>query len=524
MIRSSCILASIAFTFGICQVGWTQSNLSNKQSPATRTAASKFHWQSSEPSCAEADPTEVTTDDSVFNEFVLSPEVIKQISYEPSSEDTLDEPVENTASSASQGRSPTMLDDFQPCRDWQLRHSGCDSCEDLLGGHRSAWQMGGWLQQGFTFNPDDPANGLNAPVLFNDQANEYQLNQFYLYAGREVRLDGQNWDWGGRIDLNYGTDSRFVTVPGLERHDDRTRKWNSETSDYGFALPQAYVEMGTPLGPYGSVIRAGHFYALSGYESFAAPEKFFYSRAYSFLYGQPFTHTGAIMSGKVTETSAISLGVTTGWDAFYDEVDQWGIRYAFQKLFNNGKTVFSITGHTGEENTGVKDQSGNRRASRNWINLILKQQVHDQLYYVLQGDYGIQDSAVVVLDNANNSVGFEDASWYGISQYLVYQMSSQWSSGLRVEWFRDDGQSRLGLPISYTTGGDAFDGGNYFAITGGLNYQPHKNVMLRSELRWDTSDTESNPAIPFGVAGIQRFDDGNDDNQILIGLDAIVSF
>jgi len=406
----------------------------------------------------------------------------------------------------------------------QLHHSGCESCSDPFGLRRSSWQMGGWLQQGTTLNPDDPRNGSNAPVLFNDQANDYQLNQLYFYLGKNVDPNAKRWDIGGRLDVNYGTDSRFVTVPGLERHDDRTRRWNSETSDYGFALPQAYVELGTPIGPYGSVIRAGHFYALSGYESFAAPENFFYSHAYSFLYGQPFTHTGVMWSGKVTSTTAMSLAGTTGWDAFYDEVDQWGIRYAFQQQFNGGKTILSFTGHSGDENTGVRDQTGNRRDARNWMNLIWKQQLTSQFYYVLQGDYGRQNGAVVVLDNVNNTVGFEDASWYGVSQYWAYQMSSQWSSGLRVEWFRDDGNSRLGLPVRYTTGGDAFNGGNYFAITGGLNYKPHQNVLLRSELRWDASELESNPAIPGGVAGIHAFDNRSDKDQLTIGLDAVILF
>lgn len=525
MIRSSCVALGIALQFWVCHFGWSQTNQIPEKSAVTPLPTAQGEttevpsWLAGTPWQGPELLTPLLESNPSVEPLSKESTPFQTVSHETA---TKSAPAESIATISDPGAD--SVSDCDPCRDWQLHHAGCDSCDDLFGIRRSHWQFGGWLQQGITFNPDDPANGLNAPVLFNDQANDYQLNQFYLYMGREVRLDGRNWDWGGQFDLNYGTDSRFVTVPGLERHDDRTRKWNSETSDYGLAVPQAYVELGTPLGPYGAVIRVGHFYALSGYESFAAPENFFYSHAYSFLYGQPFTHTGVIMSGKVNETTALSLGVTTGWDAFYDEVDQWGIRYAYQKQFNDGRTVFSVTGHTGEENTGVKDQSGNRRDSRNWINLIWKQQLTNQFYYVLQGDYGRQDSAVVVLDNLNNTVGFEDASWYGISQYWAYQMNSRWSYGLRVEWFRDDGNSRLGLPVQYATGGDAFDGGNYFAITGGLNYKPHQNILLRSELRWDASDLESNPAIPGGVAGIHAFDNRSAKDQLTIGLDAVVLF
>ncbi|MEM8912454.1 MAG: outer membrane beta-barrel protein [Planctomycetota bacterium] len=401
----------------------------------------------------------------------------------------------------------------------------CPSCSHpFQASRRRGFLFGGWLQQGFTFNPSDPDNNSNAPVLFNDRANDYQLNQLYFYIGKDVDPNASSWDIGGRFDLNYGTESRFVTVPGLERHDDRTRRWNSESSDYGLAIPQAFVELGTPLGPHGSSFQLGHFFALSGYETFTAPDNFFYSRANSFLYGQPFTHTGGVWNGKITSDSAVSLGVTTGWDAFYDETDSWGIRYAFLKEFGRGQTTFSMTGHVGDENTGIQDADGARKDTRNWVSLLVRHYLNKRLYYVLQGDYGRQDGAVLVLDSLSNTIGFDDASWFSLNQYWVYQLNSQWSSGLRVEWFHDDGNSRMGLPITYSNGGDAFDGGNYFAITGGLNFKPRDNVILRSEFRWDFSDVESNPDIPAVVAGVRPFNDRSDDNQITMAVDAILTF
>jgi len=80
-------------------------------------------------------------------------------------------------------------------------------------------------------------------VLFNDRSNDYFLNQLYLFIERPILADGSGWDIGGRIDVNYGTDSRFITVPGLERHRDDTPKWNSETDRYGMAIPQAFIEV-----------------------------------------------------------------------------------------------------------------------------------------------------------------------------------------------------------------------------------------------------------------------------------------
>lgn len=402
---------------------------------------------------------------------------------------------------------------------------GCDApYHEFFEKHREPLSLGGWLQQGFTFNPSDPDNRSNSPVLFNDPSNDYQLNQFYLYAERKVETSPSSWGLGGRVDLNYGTDSRFVTIPGLEREQDRTRRWNSESSDYGLAIPQAYVEIGTPIGPFGSSIIAGHFLAQSGYESFTAPDNFFYSHSYSFVYGQPFTHSGAIWNVKLSPTFAASIGGTTGWDNLYSDIDQWGVRYAILKQLYEGRTTIGLTGHSGQDYTGVRTVDGEKMDDRHWVNLLLKHQFNRDWYYVLSGDFGYQKGAVVVLDNTLNTVGFDDGHWWGVTQYLVHQLNTRWSSGLRLEWFRDEGNSRVGLPIEYTVGGPAFDGGDYVALTGGVNFKPHKNVLLRSELRWDYSNVESNPDIPGGVAGIRPFDDRSSDNQITVGLDAVVVF
>lgn len=229
--------------------------------------------------------------------------------------------------------------------DLQTHHGeGCASCRQRRSPlDASSFFYGGWLQQGVTLNPDDPRNRLNAPVLFNDRSNDYQLNQLYFYWGKEARTDGENWDWGGRVDVTYGTDSRFVTVPGLEKHDDRTRRWNSESSDHGLALPQAYFDIGTPIGPYGSTIRAGHFYALGGYETFAAPDNFFYSHAYTFLYGQPFTHSGAMWFAKLRPTLPVAVAGTTGWDSLYSDSDEWGVRAGMMKKSIDGRTSLALT-------------------------------------------------------------------------------------------------------------------------------------------------------------------------------------
>ncbi|MCA9145723.1 MAG: porin [Planctomycetaceae bacterium] len=385
-----------------------------------------------------------------------------------------------------------------------------------------AFHVGGWLQQGLTANYKDPRDRSNGTVLFNNRANDYQLNQFYLYAAKDVRTD--QWDWGGRVDVTLGSDSKYVTVPGLEEHQDRSAKWNSDGAQYGLALPQAYFEIGSPLGPYGSSLRVGHFYALGGYETFAAPDNFFYSHSYTYTYGEPFTFSGAMWTGKVSETAALGVAATTGWDSFASDLDEWGLRVGLMKKSLDGRTTLALTGHTGKDFTGITTAAGQMSDPRHWASLVLKHYLTPSLYYVFQSDYGYQENAVVQLDVAMNTVGFDAGQWWGINQYLVYQYNEQWSAGLRLEWFRDQGNSRVSVPVEYQPGGPVFNGGDYYALTAGLNWKPHSNVILRSELRWDFSNVESNPNVPGGVTGVRPFNDRQDDNQLTLAIDAIFLF
>lgn len=387
-----------------------------------------------------------------------------------------------------------------------------------------AWRLGGWLQQGVTWNAAGPSNASNVPVLFNDRANGYQVNQLYLYLAREVCTDGLGWDLGGRVDVNFGTDSRFVTVPGLEEHENRTAKWNGEDAEYGIALPQAYVELGMPLGPYGSSFRVGHFYALGGYETFAAPDNFFYSHAYTYLYGEPFTFSGGMLLMKVSDTMSLGLAGTTGWDALDGNGDEWGVRLGLMKKSRDCRTTAAVTFHTGQDFTGINTAIGPQGAPRHWASLVVKRCLTEQLYYVFQSDYGYQDDAALLVDAGSNTIGFRPGQWWGINQYLIYDFHPCWSAGLRVEWFRDQDNTRVGVPVTFSPGGPAFDGQDYVGLTAGLHWKPHSNVLLRQEIRWDYSNVESNPNAPGVPAGVRPYNDRRDDNQLTVALDLILLF
>ena len=121
----------------------------------------------------------------------------------------------------------------------------------------------------------------------------------------------------------------------------------------------------------------------------------------------------------------------------------------------------------------------------------------------------------------HNYYGFQEngtaqrsfARWYGIDQYLYYRVSNTLRLGSRFEWFRDEDGTRVGLNRASNPNNPPLSG-NYFAVTGGLNYAPTANVMIRPEIRWDfTSDTNRRP-----------FNDGKKNNQLMLGCDLVWQF
>ena len=79
-------------------------------------------------------------------------------------------------------------------------------------------------------------------------------------------------------------------------------------------MPQMYGDLAINKW----VFRAGHFLAPCGYESVMAPENFFYSHSYAFLYGQPTTLTGGEAMYKVNDQFTSNVGIDTGWNNWTD--------------------------------------------------------------------------------------------------------------------------------------------------------------------------------------------------------------
>jgi hypothetical protein len=409
-------------------------------------------------------------------------------------------------------------------------------------------EFGGWIHGGATFNPSQ-TNGYNGPVAFADQANRFQLNQFNLFLQRPVISETNKWDFGGRFDFLFGTDAIYTQAFGVPTFDVNSgetlnrNNWDlhlccASTKTYGIALPQAYLEARVPIGRNGLNLKAGHFYSPTGFETIPAPDNFFYTRAYSFNAGEPFTHTGlqanyAINSNWSISGSAVTGSATGGWDGGWNrQLGNWGGVFGITWTSNNQATSLNITGTYGE--TSV-------RSNQPWgmYNIVLRHRINPKTQLVLHYVHGFADG--VLLNNLKYTNVIKDAQWMGLVTHLYYDITENVSVGARAEWFRDRDGFRNpspfrvaaatnmvnGIPVSYAgnLSSVTITPADYYAATVGINWKAAKSLGLRWDsikklnirpnIRYDRVDAYHATAYrPFA---------GNKD-QILFSLDFVLPF
>lgn len=377
----------------------------------------------------------------------------------------------------------------------------CGGCKD-----KGGWFLDMWVASGYTYNNRTPVSNSNLPLTFNDRHDKFMMNQLYASFGKAVSTS--TWDIGGRVDVLYGTDYFFTTALGLETRQDGSPHWNSSigprgtgASLYGVALPQAYFEIGIPIGA-GTSVSIGHFYTILGYESVMAPENFFYSHAFTMQYGEPFTHSGVLIDQAITQSTNVLFGVTMGWDNWDNPNDKAGYLAGFSWCPSDKTSLAFGLSSSQEDPLGTNN--------RTVYSMVLTHQLTDRLQYVFQHDFGTE-----ALGETDLNLGPDSAKWYGINQYFFYQTSPSWTWGARIEWFRDQDNARvLGIPSE-----SLVEGGNYVELTLGANYRPTCKWIFRPEIRWDWSDVKS-PALT--VDGM--FNDFTDDSQVTLAFDFIFRF
>lgn len=411
---------------------------------------------------------------------------------------------------------PAVADPAAPAHEAFVGEGACDACnvceeaeEECLPCRLfpqdtcSGWTVYGWVNGGIFTNSHGTASRYNGPVTFADRR-DGQLNQLYGVVEKTIDTGGCGWDYGGRLDVLYGTDWIYNTQQGWETDQagNLLNGWNSSPY-YGLVTPQAYGEIG-----YNDLsLKVGRFYTILGYEVVTAPNNFFATHAYTMQYAEPFSHTGGLLTWKASDNWTLLGGLVNGWDRFDGISDRVAGMGGVVYTPDHEQYTITLTGISGTEPTfGSPDDDF---STRSMYSLVFNWNINDRWNYVLQHDNGWQH---------NGLARGTDAEWYGINQYLFYTINDCWKAGLRAEWFRDDDGVRVAgvRPdnggdlgnVSATPGGYA---GNFYEISLGLNWTPHANLIVRPEIRYDWYEGVGDP-----------FGDGDENSQWVGGFDAIV--
>ncbi|MDR1922793.1 MAG: porin [Planctomycetaceae bacterium] len=407
-----------------------------------------------------------------------------------------------------------------------------DSLRQYQSKKNIGWFFDGFVDAGIFVNNDSPDSKINSIIEYNDQDREFVMNQLYLSLGRKIPARSNQIEFGGQIDLLFGTDYFYTSAVGLETR--RTYyQWdvntiypelavphwnaahgarrNNTAALYGLSLPQAFGEIYLPYG-YGMTLKAGHFYANMGIESAAATRNFFYTHSYNFMYGQPNTLTGGLLSIKLAQTRSIIFGLTQGWDMF-DKQGDLNITTGFKIHSRDELNSFSFILMSGKQS----DTNTNNRTN---YTLAINRKLSQRWYYSLEHSFGYEKNGATKSSYYGVNT-YMPSKWLSIAQYLKYDINKNLSFGIRAEWFRDDGLARIqGTPVDMLT--FYYTGKNYYELTFGLNWRPSQNITIRPEVRFDWSDVKLNwnPLFAQPPSGVYN----NQNNRTAFAIDAIITF
>ena len=386
----------------------------------------------------------------------------------------------------------------------------------------TAWadtlKVGGYLQAGITFNPDDPPDRkISFGRLFDDRANQVLLNQAALVLERPIDPKSAEIDFGFKLHAIYGSDARYTHFLG------EFDRLITDTNQ--FDIVEANVQAHLPVLTAGGIdVKLGQFVTLMGAETIDPRTNYFYSHSYIFNFGIPLKHTGVLTTTHLPGDVDLYLGYTTGTNTWIgkDHGDNNGVG-AFHGgvglSFLDGNLTVLATTHIGPENPTRTFGAAANDHFRFYNDVVVTAKLGDALTLVTDVNW--------VRDNLAKADG------YGVAQYAIYKLNDQLSLAARGEVWRDNNSFYVaqfvgnrdfvnfqrGLPLddarSGITGGDA----TYGALTLGVNYKPaglpsaFEGFVIRPEVRYDRT-----------LNGRRPFDGFTSNDQFTIGIDFILPF
>ena len=355
--------------------------------------------------------------------------------------------------------------------------------------------IGGAVEGSYTYNTRAPGNNISEGRVFDFEHDAARLNQLSLQVGRVVDVAAAakagKVDIGFGVDMMYGSDARLIHSNGLAGYNNSTHPINQ------FDLTQAYLDIILPVGT-GLDIKVGKFVTLFGIETIApvasvlnsAGGNTLYSHSYQFGFGIPFTSTGITASYAFNDKIAVTGGITRGWEQSTNDNNS-SIDLLGQVKYTPTKTwTFYFNASVGPQ------EARNNHDYRTLVEAIAQYAPENSAWsFGVDGIYGYEDHA---------ALSGSTATWYGVTGYTGYKLCDMATLNGRVEYFRDQGGSRLGVTAN------VYEGTLGVALKPFYKDKIGSNLVIRPEIRGDLADK----AV---------FDSGRHKSQATVAIDAVFS-
>jgi Putative beta-barrel porin-2, OmpL-like. bbp2 len=384
------------------------------------------------------------------------------------------------------------------------------------------------LQAGIIGNPSGPSDGLNFGQTLTDHANQVQLNQLLLTANKPLDPKSNDYQWGFKAQLMYGSDARYTQFLGELNNVDPEQRYQLDVVEANALFHTPWLTEG------GMDFKIGQYPTPLGYETIDPSTNPFYSHSYIFQFGLPFKHTGGLVVTHVNDIVDIYSGVDTGTNTTFgplgDNNGAIGGIGGFNLTYLGGNlTILALTHFGPDDATRALSPIGYNANGfwRFYNDVLVTWKATDALTLVTEANW-VRDGfgIVTALGTVNKPV-----NGFGLAQYGSYSLTDTIALNGRIEYWRDDNnffvasfpsnngpvklQQGFVVPYLHTAPGSNT---TYGAITLGVTWKPNvpapiTGLLVRPEIRWDHAFTDNHP-----------FNAQTDNNSFTIGADVVITF
>jgi Putative beta-barrel porin-2, OmpL-like. bbp2 len=391
------------------------------------------------------------------------------------------------------------------------------------------------IEGGFTGNPQQPNDGVNFGRLFDDRANQAQLNQVLLTVNKPTDPNATGFDWGFKVQGMYGSDARYTHFLGVF---DQAPGPGYENQ---FDVVEGDVLLHVPFPTAGGMdVKVGLYPTPLGYEVIDPSGNPFYSHSYIFNFGLPLKHTGILTTSHITPMVDAYLGIDTGVNTTFstgngDENSAVAALFGFGlNLLGGNLTVLALS-HIGPENSTRLLSPIGFNADGYWRyynDIVVTWKATDKLTLTTEANLVRDDFDGFFVGKTRPS----PVNAFGAAQYASYTLTDTVTLNARAEIYRDDSGffvtafpnniglmnnnfvgGELGLPGATSVG--AGQPTTYGEITLGVTFKPSlpapiTGLLIRPEVRVDDALSGGHP---FGGSMNAR-------TQVTLASDFVLTF